>query len=35
MDELRATVARLRSELVESNVSVRPPPAIAADRQRR
>ena len=33
MDELRATVARLRSELAESNVSARPP-AIAVDRQR-
>jgi chromosome segregation ATPase len=34
MDELRATVARLRNELAESNIPVRPL-ATAADRQRR
>ncbi len=35
MVELRGTVARLRNEITDSSVSVKPPPAVAADRQRR
>ena|SRR2546428_3252633 len=35
LQELRNAVAQLREELTVSNVVVRPPPAKAADRQRR
>jgi len=35
LQELRDAVTRLRDELTSSNLAVRPPPANAADRQRR
>jgi hypothetical protein len=35
IQELRKAVTRLRDELTRSRMAVRPPPATAADRQRR